>query len=321
MSISINPGTPSDPSSEARSFAAYKRLLPQIESFPVEQLVPITIDIPTAITMVLGSLPEIRNMRASIAEGLHGFDLTLLDNLEDYTQALTYASGLSMSAAQPAAELPALAEAGATKREVLLADTKALIARGLLQPESISGLSGTVGYRNIAMDLIALIGLLRANLPQIASKSAVTAAELDEANRVADELLNKVGQKTQGPSQVGASAEIRQKAFSLFITAYDQVRRAIHYLRWQHGDAESIAPSLYAGRKRKPVDVVNNASAHAAPGTDVPLVTQQTAQSTANAGNASAQPGVAVSPIVPVGPGTTTLPNTPGLPGSNPFSA
>ncbi|WP_438004954.1 hypothetical protein [Sorangium sp. So ce321] len=30
--------------------------------------------------------------------------------------------------------------------------------------------------------------------------------------------------------------------------AYDQTRRAVSYLRWNEGDAETIAPSLYKGR-------------------------------------------------------------------------
>ena len=33
--------------------------------------------------------------------------------------------------------------------------------------------------------------------------------------------------------------------------AYDEATRAIEYIRWPYGDAEQIAPSLYATRKRR----------------------------------------------------------------------
>jgi hypothetical protein len=41
---------------------------------------------------------------------------------------------------------------------------------------------------------------------------------------------------------------MRQKAFTLFVRAYDEARRAVQYLRAKAGDADSIAPSLYQGR-------------------------------------------------------------------------
>jgi len=37
----------------------------------------------------------------------------------------------------------------------------------------------------------------------------------------------------------------------LVVNTYDEVRRAVHYLRWREGDAEEIAPSLYSGRRRR----------------------------------------------------------------------
>ena len=44
------------------------------------------------------------------------------------------------------------------------------------------------------------------------------------------------------------AGDIRQRLFTLFVNAYDQARRAVGYLRWNEGDADQIAPSLYAGR-------------------------------------------------------------------------
>ncbi len=49
------------------------------------------------------------------------------------------------------------------------------------------------------------------------------------------------------PGKMDAN-ERRKRAFSLFVNAYDQCRRAAAYLRWNEGDADELLPSLYAGR-------------------------------------------------------------------------
>ena len=35
-------------------------------------------------------------------------------------------------------------------------------------------------------------------------------------------------------------------SFTLFANSYDQLRRAVTYLRWEQGDADAILPSLWA---------------------------------------------------------------------------
>ena len=40
----------------------------------------------------------------------------------------------------------------------------------------------------------------------------------------------------------------RQRAFTLFVHAYDDARRVISFLRWNEGDVSTYLPSLYQGR-------------------------------------------------------------------------
>ena len=46
---------------------------------------------------------------------------------------------------------------------------------------------------------------------------------------------------------LGATAD-RTRAFVLFVRCYDEIRRAVSFLRWNEGDADTLVPSLYAGR-------------------------------------------------------------------------
>jgi hypothetical protein len=50
-----------------------------------------------------------------------------------------------------------------------------------------------------------------------------------------------------GNATVAASAVTRQRAYTLMVNAYDDARRAVAYFRHSQGDADTIAPSLYAG--------------------------------------------------------------------------
>jgi len=64
--------------------------------------------------------------------------------------------------------------------------------------------------------------MMRNSLPAISGKTALTAVELDRAETLADRILTAVGLREQGPAVVAATGDIRQRAFSLFISAYDQ---------------------------------------------------------------------------------------------------
>ncbi len=90
-------------------------------------------------------------------------------------------------------------------------------------------------------------------------------------------MLTILGEREQGASRVPA-AEMRLRALTDLVRRYDEVRRMVTYLRWREGDADDIAPSLYArrlGRKAAdgrpqdevatPVTPVTNGATPAAP--------------------------------------------------------
>ena len=80
------------------------------------------------------------------------------------------------------------------------------------------------------------------------NKTLIQPKELKDAQVLADRLISAVGDREQAPAHAVEAAARRQRAFSLFVKAYEQARRAISYVRWEHGHADLIAPSLYSGR-------------------------------------------------------------------------
>jgi hypothetical protein len=60
--------------------------------------------------------------------------------------------------------------------------------------------------------------------PALGGKTTPQLNELARAETLADRILTAAGQREQGPGLVATSAENRQRAFTLFTAAYDNVR-------------------------------------------------------------------------------------------------
>jgi hypothetical protein len=241
-------------SEELRFRHAYEQVLPEIEAVPTESLMAITVDITSAVTKVLGSLPQIREHREQVAL-LPRFDVAAFDKLETYALAAGFANTRHLAAAEPVAPLAELFDEAVKKRETLLIDATALAHRNLLNGQRLKELKGSSGYKNVAQDLLTLAETIRPSLDAIATKTAVTVEDLNRAEILADRILVAVGEREEGPASASQTAEIRQRAFTLFARTYEQARRAIGFVRFDEGDADDIAPSLFAGKaspKKKP---------------------------------------------------------------------
>jgi hypothetical protein len=140
-----------------------------------------------------------------------------------------HAHALFMAASAPAG-LTELSDEVAKAREVLLSDAVALAKRGVMDAQRLKELKGPPGYKNIAFDLLALVAMFREKWSVLDGKTLLQASELKHAQLLADRLISAVGDREQTPTQIDA-AERRQRAFSLFVKAYDQARRAIQYVR------------------------------------------------------------------------------------------
>ena len=83
---------------------------------------------------------------------------------------------------------------------------------------------------------------------EVRDRTPVTLAELDRAAATAEKLLRAVGLRDEAAPTVAEATVVRRKAFALFMRVYARARAAVRYLRAEVGDADDIAPSLYAGR-------------------------------------------------------------------------
>ena len=63
-------------------------------------------------------------------------------------------------------------------------------------------------------------------------------------------MLQRVNEREQGTSRLPA-VQLRNRALSLLVQVYGEVRRMMSYVRWWQQDIDAIAPSLWAGRRSR----------------------------------------------------------------------
>lgn len=263
-----------DVSGELLSFRGdYEKRLQEIEAVPEAQLLPINVPIPSATQTVLGAIEEIRSLRPRLLEELPKFDIARFDKLESYSRAAYHAHSLYLIASTPPEAVPALVEECSNVSSTFRADAEALIRRGLLDGNALRNLRGTTAYRDVALDLYNLVQVLRANWSKIEGKTAIQLQELNKAEALSNRLTLALGAREQAPALAGPAALTRQRAYTLFLGTYSEVRRAITYLEPDKGD--EIAPNVYVprgpGKKKAEVDV-------SAPLPAAPAATPQPAQ-------------------------------------------
>jgi hypothetical protein len=299
---SMGIGVVQSASTEEEFSLGFLRVEAEVRAVPEESLEPINLDVPTTVTTVLGAWPEILALRAQVA-ALPSFNIERLDKLRDYALALAHTHGIYRGLAAPPDGVVKLAEQLASIRDMLFADAMALAKRGVFDEARVAKLRSGPGYKNLAFDVVGLVQILRERWTDIANRTGVQQAELDQAAQLAQRLVTLVGLKEQAPAAANGVALLRQQAFSLLLNAYDEVRRAISFLRWHEQDAESIAPSLWSGRGNRAAPEPEQ------PPVAAPGVPTAPGGSNPTAPTTPASPSGAANPVAGV-----------GLPGSAPFS-
>ena len=231
---------------------ALTRVKDDLAAVRPESFAQVNLEVKQMVATIIGTLPEVRSLRERFVKELPAFNIAEFDKLEDYAWALSYAQTLYLTATTPVGDLEALNTEGIKLRERLLADATSLSKHGLLDSSPLAELKGINGYKNVAQDMQILATVLQVAWPQVSGKIPTQAEELVTALRISARLTRIVGLREQGPVQVAAAAEQRVRAFTLTLRVYEDVRRAIGYLRAREADADTIAPSLFTGKAKFP---------------------------------------------------------------------
>lgn len=299
---------PAGDSSPPEFVEAYTRRLQEIQAVAESDIEPVNIDVRAAVTTVLGALPEMMTLRDQIAT-LSQIDQNAIDGLRDYAMAVGHANSICDTAFTPHDDVAALSDQAMRLRDVLKADAIALTTRGLIDPVRIAQLKGAPGYKNLAFELMDYANLLSGVWPEIQGKTALQPSEIDHARKLSERIVFALGQREQAPVVVADATRVRDQAFTLFVNAYSEARRAIQFLRYREDDADTIAPSLYAGRGGRGKSANDGSDAGTGGAADPVLP----------AGTPAAVTAPSASRASTVASSAPAQPIAPGMPGASPF--
>lgn len=266
---------------------AYDLTRGRIAQVPEAGLPHITLEITSTSTVVLTAVKQVRPLRPEFEKHLPTLNLTDIDQLEQFALALFHLHSSWLFASDLPEVLPERIQRATVLRDILVSQVSALSKLNLVDGAVLNDLKGAVGHRNIATDVSGMAGLLRRNWPKVGTRVGITMAELDEAESLAGSILDALSQRERAEGEQADFNLERQKAFKLLIDTYDELRRAVTYLRWHENDVDRFAPSLFAGRgpRRK-----GDNAEPAQPGPQPAIPAPSAPQSTLPAGHPDSEP-------------------------------
>ncbi len=244
----IDTVTAHDASAEAVPRLAAERIEAELAAMPDADILQVNVDVDAAVTHVLGHWKGLEPYLPQIAR-LPDFDASPVPKLRDYASALHYWHSRAQYAGAAPAGLAEMIDRGIATRDRIVAMLEALAKFGVIVPSALSSFKGTSGHHKLARDLTALSGFVHENWSALAGKSLLSLEEMHEVAHLGYAILEAIGDRDASPTSKAFAIRQRDKTFTLLARAHDQARRALLFLRWEEGDADTIMPSIYSGRR------------------------------------------------------------------------
>ncbi|HEU4407439.1 MAG TPA: hypothetical protein VFS43_19390 [Polyangiaceae bacterium] len=233
---------------------AYERVRGDLEALSPREVVSVRAPVDFAVMTVFGALPNIEALLPEMREALPKLDFGAIGRLPDYARALLFTDQRARRASKAPPELPALLAEALPLRERLLSAAELLATYGAVSGGRVAAIRRGTGRLDAATDLMALAALFREGGPELVGRTPASDEEVARAGQLAASLLEAIGRRAVGTddaSRPSPFADERNRAFCVLLRAYDEARRAIAFLRWREGDADALAPSIFARPRRR----------------------------------------------------------------------
>lgn len=238
------------PSDLAPAAKAFEALEADYAKLPATALISINLDIPRAVATILGAEPRVRLLLPAMEAEMKNPPTAIVDGLRQAALGAWYAHLITLPS-KSGETTKELLDRATSLRAKLLKAADALADAELVDAMAVARIREGSGNLDKATDLVALAALFSQSWSEIHDKTAITLAQVNEAASIGPSLLLALSEQPLPKS--GGATDMRQRAFSHLVSMYDRIRRAVSFVRWDEGDMDAFAPSLYAkSRKRKP---------------------------------------------------------------------
>ncbi len=224
----------------------------EIEALPRESLKQVFVDLAIAAMTVSGCQQKIARFRAQVVEVLPKTNMRYFDELERYVGALQHAHAMHNLLLEEEAPIAEWADQLAENHELLSNTAEIAATQGLMNASVLASVKIRNTNALLITNTMKLVDLFRHHWPKLENKTMLTLDMLAAMESDARRLARAIGARDQRIAAISASADTRNRTYSVFVRAYSEVRRAIGYIRWFEGDADLYAPALSANHgKRK----------------------------------------------------------------------
>lgn len=222
---------------------AFERVQPEMDAITPAEFTAMNVDVVSGASVALGVAGRILEYRERMAS-LPEFNMRHVDNLVSYATAAWFVFITNLSSPDPGQFQPMMQEC-ALLRSKLLLWAEPLVTNGNFDAAAIDKIKDGVGNKDIAGDVVALVGLYRSKWTEVEGLCAVTEADLDRGAQIGPVVFAMVSQREQQKSRApSADSQRVRRAWTLLDRAYDQCQRALTFLLWDEGSVDLIAPSL-----------------------------------------------------------------------------
>jgi hypothetical protein len=224
---------------------AYRQSRAALESIPTDKLVELDIDIPIEAPAVLARLPKIMALRSRVASSLADFDMRAIDKLAQHLRAMCYAHWLFQSTRVSFERLQGWLGEWPTVQERLIAEARRQPTSDLRNRSALEHCANPGKFCQGLSNAQRLCCLVRPLPNEFDVTTGLRSHEIAHAQLLA-ELMAIIDVQGDDLHKLETTLRLnRQRAFTLFLLSYDQVRRATQFIRWSEGDADEIAPALH----------------------------------------------------------------------------
>lgn len=234
--------------------AAFALVRTEIEAVPASDFAPINLDIARAARRGLAVSERLEPLLPALAK-LPDLDYRLIERMPTYALAVLHTDELAAEGGGATAKLAVLLTEAVPLRELMLRGAETLALAGFVANERVVAIRRGQGHADTAADLQALGRLYRELWERVHDKVPITRLMVERAITLSAELNAALGIREIGEEDplvdTHDPGHLRTQAFTLFARAYDECRRGVTYLRWHHGDALAVAPTLYTRQPRR----------------------------------------------------------------------
>lgn len=229
----------------------FERVRAQLEAMSPADVEPIRHDIVSAIFLVKGRMPHIRELTEQVRARFGEEAARLVASVETTAHACGKAHALHLTTLN-GIDVEEMHGRLTQMKSVLSAEVQRLITSKKLPASIVGELVGGNSYRGLCIDVLQLTAGVRHAWSDVKDHTGLTELELAQAEALANAFSTVVGENEAGTAS-SPTAEMRRRAYTLFVRTYEEVRRQVSYLHWKDGRANEIAPPLGDMRVSTPV--------------------------------------------------------------------